>query len=143
MATAPLSLQDYVDAERDRIIDTLFAWLRIASISAQPDHAADVRASAEFAADQLRSAGLENVAVLETAGAPAGYGDWLHAGRDAPFVLVYAHHDGQPVDPLAKWTPPPFEPVIVDGECRARGAVDDKGQTLYEIEAARGLLTRD
>ena len=89
------------------------------------------------------AAGLENVTILETAGAPAVYGDWLHAGPDAPTVLVYGHHDVQPVDPLGQWTSPPFEPVIVDGECRARGAIDDKGQVLYEIEAVRGLLERD
>jgi acetylornithine deacetylase/succinyl-diaminopimelate desuccinylase-like protein len=57
---------------------------------------------------------------------------------------VYGHHDVQPVDPLDEWTSPPFEPVIVgdniDGECRARGAVDDKGQVLYQLEAARGWL---
>src|SRR5438105_3487866 len=138
--TAPLALQHYVDTGRDRITDTLFSWLRIPSISAQPDHAGDVRTSADFTAEHLRAAGLENVTILETAGAPAVYGDWLHAGPDAPTVLVYGHHDVQPVDPLGQWTSPPFEPVIDDGECRARGAVDDKGQTLYEIEAARGLL---
>jgi acetylornithine deacetylase/succinyl-diaminopimelate desuccinylase-like protein len=88
----------------------------------------------------LNDAGLENVGLLETSGAPATYGDWLHAGPDAPTVLVYGHHDVQPVDPVDAWISPPFSPVIVAGECRARGAVDDKGQTLYEIEAARGLL---
>src|SRR3954468_6135705 len=143
MATAPLALQQYIDAERDRIIDTLFSWLRIPSISAQPDHSGDVRASADFAAAELRAAGLENVAVLETAGAPAVYGDWLHAEPGAPTVVVYGHHDVQPVDPLDEWRSPPFEPVIVDGECLARGAIDDKGQVLYEIEAARGLLATD
>ncbi len=60
---------------------------------------------------------------------------------DGPTVLVYGHHDVQPVDPVEDWTSPPFEPVIVDGECRARGAIDDKGQSLYQIEAARGLLS--
>src|SRR4051795_8290252 len=143
MAVSPLLLQEYIERERDRITETLFSWLRIPSISAQPDHADDVRASAEFTADLLRDAGLENVAVIETDGHPAVYGDWLHAGPDAPTVLVYGHHDVQPVDPLDQWTSPPFTPVIVDGECRARGAVDDKGQTLYELEAARGLLQRD
>jgi acetylornithine deacetylase/succinyl-diaminopimelate desuccinylase-like protein len=133
-------LADYVDAERARIETTLFDWLRIPSISALPAHAADVRRSAEFAADLLTDAGFEHVAVIETAGGPAVYGDWLHAGADAPTALVYGHHDVQPVDPLDLWTSPPFEPVIVDGECLARGAIDDKGQTLYEIEAARGLL---
>jgi acetylornithine deacetylase/succinyl-diaminopimelate desuccinylase-like protein len=138
-----LQLSDYVAAEGDRIVATLLEWLEIPSISAHPDHAADVRASAGFCAGLLKDAGLENVGLLETAGAPATYGDWLHAGPGAPTVLVYGHHDVQPVDPVDAWISPPFSPVIVDGECRARGAVDDKGQTLYEIEAARGFLRRD
>jgi acetylornithine deacetylase/succinyl-diaminopimelate desuccinylase-like protein len=138
-----LRLAAYVEAECDRIVQTLFDYLRIPSISSQPDHADDVRRSAEFTAQLLRDAGLEHVEVIETDGAPAVYGDWLHAGPDAPTAVVYGHHDVQPVDPLPAWTSPPFEPVIVDGECRARGAVDDKGQVLYEIEAVRGLLARD
>src|SRR4051794_13730944 len=138
-----LLLRDYVDRERDRIVSTLLDWLRVPSISAQPEHAGDVQTSAEFAADRLTEAGFEHVEILPTDGHPAVYGDWLHAGPDAPTVLVYGHHDVQPVDPLDEWTSPPFEPVIVDGECRARGAIDDKGQTLYELEAARGLLAKD
>jgi acetylornithine deacetylase/succinyl-diaminopimelate desuccinylase-like protein len=137
-----LRLAAYVEAERERIVQTLFDYLRIPSISAQPDHAADVQASASFTAELLREAGLEHVELLTPpdGGPPAVYGDWLHAGPDAPTAVVYGHHDVQPVDPLELWTSPPFEPVIVDGECRARGAVDDKGQVLYEIEAVRGLL---
>ncbi|HUQ38719.1 MAG TPA: dipeptidase [Acidimicrobiales bacterium] len=138
-----LRLEDYVERERDRIVATLFDWLRIPSISAQPGHAADVRASAEFCAGLLRDAGLDQVEIMETPGAPAVYGEWLGAGADAPTALVYGHHDVQPVDPLELWGSPPFEPVIVDGECRARGAIDDKGQVLYEIEAVRGLLAAD
>lgn len=140
---ADLALAGYRDTEEKRIVDTLFEWLRIPSISADPERARDVRESAEFCAELLRQAGLENVTLLETPGLPSVYADWLHAGDDAPTVLVYGHHDVQPVDPLDEWTSPPFEPVIVDGECRARGAIDDKGQVLYEIEAARGLLSRD
>jgi acetylornithine deacetylase/succinyl-diaminopimelate desuccinylase-like protein len=136
----PLLLQDWVDGERDRILATLFDWLRIPSISAQPDHAGDVRRSAEFTAALLSGAGMENAVVLETAGLPSVYADHLHAGPGAPTVLVYGHHDVQPVDPLDEWTSPPFEPVQVDGEVRARGAIDDKGQTLFQVEAVRGLL---
>jgi len=139
---ADLALAGYGEEEHERIVSTLFDWLRIPSISADPQHASDVRGSAEFCARLLREAGLENVAVLETGGGPAVYADWLHAGRGAPTVLVYGHHDVQPVDPLDEWRSPPFDPVIVDGECLARGAIDDKGQTLYQIEAARGLLAR-
>jgi acetylornithine deacetylase/succinyl-diaminopimelate desuccinylase-like protein len=139
----PLLLQEWVDGERDRILATLLDWLRIPSISAQPDHAADVRRSAEFTAGLLSGAGLEHAEILETAGGtglPSVYADHLHAGGAAPTVLVYGHHDVQPVDPLDEWTSPPFEPVLVDGEVRGRGAIDDKGQTLFQVEAVRGLL---
>ncbi|MGH9164175.1 MAG: dipeptidase, partial [Acidimicrobiales bacterium] len=108
-----------------------------------PDRAGDVRRSADYTAGLLTEAGLEHVATIETDGAPSVYGDWLHAGPNAPTVVVYGHHDVQPVDPLEEWRSPPFEPVMVDGECRGRGAVDDKGQVLFEIEAARGVLLRD
>ncbi|HVE46105.1 MAG TPA: dipeptidase [Acidimicrobiales bacterium] len=138
-----LALAGYVAAEQERIVATLFDWLRIPSISAHPARASDVVRSAHFAAHLLEEAGFENVTVLDTPGAPSVYGDWLHAGTGAPTVVVYGHHDVQPVDPEDAWTSPPFDPVLVDGECRARGAIDDKGQVLYEIEAARGLLRRD
>src|SRR5687767_1325781 len=94
-----LRLSAYVDAERERIVATLFDWLRVPSISAQPEHAGDVRASALLAARLLEEAGFEHVQLLETAGAPSVYGDWLHAGAGAPTALVYGHHDVQPVDP--------------------------------------------
>jgi acetylornithine deacetylase/succinyl-diaminopimelate desuccinylase-like protein len=136
-------LTAYLELNRQRITDALFAWLRIPSISADPQRAGEVVESAEFVAEQLRLAGLEHVQLLPTGGGkggPAVYADWLHAGPKAPTVVVYGHHDVQPVDPLEEWTSPPFVPVIVGGELRARGAIDDKGQVLYEIEAARGLL---
>jgi acetylornithine deacetylase/succinyl-diaminopimelate desuccinylase-like protein len=140
----PLLLGDWVETERERILATLLEWVRIPSISAQPDRAADVRRSADFTARLLTEAGLEHAEVLETGGGgggPSVYAEHLHAGPDAPTVLVYGHHDVQPVDPLDEWTSPPFEPVAVDGVVRGRGAVDDKGQVLFQVEAVRGLLS--
>jgi len=131
-----------VAAEGDRIVTDLLGWLRIPSISAHPDRAGDVRRSAEFTAGLLAGAGMEHVEVVETAGGPAVYADHLHAGAGAPTALVYGHHDVQPVDPLDEWLSPPFEPQVADGECRGRGAIDDKGQVLFQIEAVRGLLAR-
>lgn len=135
-----LRLAPYIDAERDRIVEALLDWLRIPSISSLPEHVDDVQASAAWCAARCAEAGFEHVEVVPTPGHPAVYADWLHAGAGAPTVLVYGHHDVQPVDPLELWRHPPFDPAIVDGECLARGAIDDKGQVLYEIEAARGLL---
>ncbi|HET6964687.1 MAG TPA: dipeptidase [Acidimicrobiales bacterium] len=139
----PEPAAEQLDPEQERIVGSLFEWLRIPSISAEPERQGDVRLSAEFCAGLLRDAGMERVELLETGGLPAVYGEWCHAGPDAPTVLVYGHHDVQPVDPVELWNSPPFHPVILDGECKARGAIDDKGQTLYQIEAARALLRRD
>jgi acetylornithine deacetylase/succinyl-diaminopimelate desuccinylase-like protein len=136
-------LASYAEANQDRIVATLVDWIRIPSISAHPERADDVAASAEFTATLLREAGLDNVTVIPTPGAPAVYGDWLHAGSNAPTVVVYGHHDVQPVDPLDLWKSPPFEPDFRDGQVFARGAIDDKGQVLYEVEAARGLLATE
>lgn len=117
----------------------LFDYLRIPSISALPDHAGDVRAAAQWTADQLTAIGLQTVEVIETPGHPIVYGEWLSA-PDAPTVLIYGHYDVQPVDPLNEWHQPPFEPVIVDDHIVARGAADDKGQAFMNFKAVHALM---
>ncbi len=129
----------YVRANRDRYLDELRTWVACPSISNDPAHAADVRASAEAAVARLRAAGLERAEVLETAGHPVAYGEWLGA-PGAPTVLIYGHHDVQPVDPLALWTSPPFEATVRDGKIYGRGTVDDKGQVLMHVAAIEAHL---
>ena len=135
-------LEDFLHAEREEILAALRQWVRIPSVSAQPEHAPDVAASAQWCADRMRAAGLGAVEVLPTAGAPAVYGEWLGA-PGALTALVYGHHDVQPADPLEEWHSPPFEPEVRDGQLFGRGVVDDKGQVLYHLEAVRGLLGAD
>jgi acetylornithine deacetylase/succinyl-diaminopimelate desuccinylase-like protein len=140
--TPSLLLEPFLEREREAVLDALDEWLRIPSISADPTRAADVRASAQWCAARMERLGLEHVRLLETDGHPSVYADWLHA-PGAPTILVYGHHDVQPVDPLDEWVTPPFEPAVRDGQLFARGAVDDKGQVLYHLEALRGLFTID
>ncbi len=141
-SVAELELAQTIARSGSEILATLVEWLRIPGISADPSHFEDVVDSAQWCAAHMESVGLEHVSVLETDGHPSVYGDWLHA-PGAPTVLVYGHHDVQPVDPLAAWISPPFEPTIRDGQLFARGAVDDKGQVLYHLEVVRALLARD
>src|SRR5581483_11804055 len=108
-------------------------------VSAESRHAADVRRCAEWLAAQMRGLGIGNVQVLETGGHPAVYGEWLGAA-DAPTVLVYGHYDVQPVDPIAEWSTPPFEPTVRDGMLFARGAADDKGQVFMHLKAVETHL---
>jgi acetylornithine deacetylase/succinyl-diaminopimelate desuccinylase-like protein len=134
-------LDAFLEAERDATLAALADWVRIPSVSAQPLHAADVERAAQWCAERMEHAGLEHVEILPTPGHPAVYGDWLHAGEEAITALVYGHHDVQPPEPLDEWHSPPFEPVVRDGQLFGRGAVDDKGQVLYQLEAIRGLLS--
>jgi len=136
--TAP-DLEAYLDATREARLASFREFLRIPSISALPEHAADAQRAADWLADTLRAGGVENVEVAETSGHPVVYGDWLHADG-APTVIVYGHYDVQPVDPLDEWTSPPFEPVIDGDRILARGAADDKGQIHAHVVAATALL---
>jgi acetylornithine deacetylase/succinyl-diaminopimelate desuccinylase-like protein len=132
-------IQDWVNTRREPLLEELFELLRIPSVSTLPEHAADVGRAADFTAEKLRAAGLENVEVIETEGHPLVYADWLHA-PGKPTVLSYGHYDVQPADPLELWDSPPFEPEVRNGNIYARGAVDDKGQFYMHIKAVEALM---
>ncbi|WP_263409533.1 dipeptidase [Terriglobus tenax] len=129
----------FAEKNREKALEELKAFLRIPSVSTLPDHAGDVRAAAGFLADELKRIGLENVRLIETAGHPLVYGDWLHA-EGKPTVLLYGHYDVQPPDPLDEWLSPPFEPVERNNNLYARGAVDDKGQLWMQVKALEALF---
>jgi acetylornithine deacetylase/succinyl-diaminopimelate desuccinylase-like protein len=60
-----------------------------------------------------------------------------------PTVLIYAHYDVMPVDPIELWNTKPFEPVVKDGKIWARGADDDKGQGFMHIKAFEAMVKTD
>ena len=130
---------DFINVNRDRYVDELKQYLAIPSISALPQHAADVRRAAEWTGEALKTAGLQNVRLIDTPGNPVVYGDWLNA-PGKPTILFYGHYDVQPVDPVELWTSPPFEATVRDGEIYARGAADDKGQVFMHIKAVEAHL---
>jgi acetylornithine deacetylase/succinyl-diaminopimelate desuccinylase-like protein len=137
-----MDVRDYVESNAREFIDALKQWLTIPSISADPDRHADVRRSAEWLAGYLRVAGFGVAEVWETSpdGLPAVFAEWPAADREAPVVLVYGHHDVQPVEPLEEWDSPPFSPAELDGLLLARGASDDKGQVLFHALGIRAGL---
>jgi acetylornithine deacetylase/succinyl-diaminopimelate desuccinylase-like protein len=132
------STDSFVLENRDRFLEELKAFLRIPSVSTLPEHKGDVNHAANFVAEALTRAGLENVKLIPTAGNPLVYGDWLHA-EGKPTVLCYGHYDVQPADPLDLWKSPPFEPDVRDGNIYARGAADDKGQMYMHVKAVEAL----
>ena len=137
-----MDVRGYVEANAREFIDDLKQWLAIPSISADPDRHADVRRSAGWLARHLRTVGFGVAEVWETpsGGLPAVFAEWPAADPAAPTVLVYGHHDVQPVEPLEEWHSPPFEPAERDGLLLGRGASDDKGQVLIHSLGVRAAL---
>jgi acetylornithine deacetylase/succinyl-diaminopimelate desuccinylase-like protein len=130
----------YSRAQGEQFLQELFAMLRIPSLSGDPAYAADVRRMAEWLAAHMGELCLQNVQVMETAGHPVVYGEWLGAGPDKPTVLVYGHYDVVPAALEDGWETPPFEPVVKDGSIYARGATDDKGQLFIHVKALESYL---
>ncbi|MFN2494906.1 MAG: M20/M25/M40 family metallo-hydrolase [Pseudonocardiaceae bacterium] len=127
-----------VNARAGQFLDDLRAWLAIPSIGADPAYHAEVARSARWLADALRRDGWPTVEVWrgDSPGGgylPAVYACWPAADPDASTVLVYGHHDVQPVEPLDAWHHPPFTATLVGEELYGRGASDDKGQILMHL----------
>ncbi|MGC6413132.1 MAG: dipeptidase [Bacteroidia bacterium] len=134
-----MSVQSYIESNRERFLEELFDLLRIPSISADSQYSGDVRKCAQTVADFLTSAGAENVVLEETAGYPIVYGDKI-IDTNLPTVLVYGHYDVQPSVPDELWHTPPFEPTIKDDKIYARGACDDKGQMFMHVKAFETMM---
>jgi acetylornithine deacetylase/succinyl-diaminopimelate desuccinylase-like protein len=120
--------------------DELAEFLRIESISADPERGADVRRAGEWVCELIRGAGGGSE-LIDWHGHPLAVGE-LRASRDhehAPTVLCYGHFDVQPPDPLELWESPPFEPEIRGEHLYARGVADDKGQLYLLLAGAREL----
>lgn len=132
--------KSHLDNNQERYVQELLDFVRIPSVSASSDYTEDVASAADWVADRLTKAGIENVEVMPTGGHPVVYGDWLHAGAEHPTILIYGHFDVQPAEPFDLWESPPFEPVVKDGLVYGRGASDDKGGMLIPIISAEALL---
>jgi acetylornithine deacetylase/succinyl-diaminopimelate desuccinylase-like protein len=132
-------IEDYLTSTSKARLADFIELLRYPSIGTLPEHAGDMARTAEFICDRLREVGFDHVEASPTPGHPIVYADWLHA-PGAPTVLVYAHYDVQPVDPLELWHRPPFEPVVENGRVYARGAADDKSHVTMHLWAAQAWL---
>lgn len=120
------------------VLDDLKALIEIPSISSMPEHAGDVRASAERVAALLTGAGCPDVRIVQEGGQPAVIARFP-APDGQPTVCLYAHHDVQPTGDEALWTSEPFVPTERGDRLFARGAADDKGGFAVHLAALRAF----
>ncbi|MFC2028568.1 dipeptidase [Chloroflexota bacterium] len=130
---------NYAEKNKQVFLSSLKKFLEIQSISTDPDRAGDLRTAGDWVAGRLRSMGMTDIQIFETARHPIVYGEWI-ISDEKPTVLIYGHYDVQPVDPLELWDHPPFEPTIKGEDIFARGASDMKGQVVATLSAVESLI---
>jgi acetylornithine deacetylase/succinyl-diaminopimelate desuccinylase-like protein len=128
---------EYIDRHKSRFVDELCQYLRFPSVSAQPEHRADMGACAEWLAEHCRGIGLE-ARVCPTQGHPVVVAGTRRTGK--PHYVIYGHYDVQPPEPFELWKSPPFEPRLEGRSLYARGACDNKGQNLAHLKAVEAYL---
>lgn len=129
-----MDIRQYIQENEARFIDELSSLIRIPSVSALPEHKDDMAACAERWKQLLLEAGADEAKVMPSEGNPLVYAE-KQVSDDAPTVLIYAHYDVMPAEPMELWNTPPFEPTVSDGRIWARGADDDKGQAMIQVKA--------
>lgn len=140
--------KQFVQENKQRLLDELIELLKMPSISADSAYSQDVINTAEAVKKSLEVAGCDIVELCETPGYPIIYGEKI-IDPTLPTVLVYGHYDVQPADPIELWTSPPFEPVIKttelhpEGAIFARGACDDKGQMFMHVKAFEYMVANN
>ena len=127
-------INQYVEENKKRFLEDLFGLIRIPSISSIKSHKPDMYKAAEYWKQTLLDAGADRAEIYETKGNPVTFGQKI-IDPALPTVLVYAHMDVMPVDPIEKWDSDPFQPEVRDGKIWARGADDDKGQGMMHAKA--------
>lgn len=125
--------------ERDACVADWERLLAFPSISAEPAHAGDCRACAQWLVALLNGMGFD-AGLRETAGHPAVWGEWRGRTPQSRAVLFYGHYDVQPPDPLDQWLSPPFTPTWRAGRLYARGAQDNKGQVMAALKGLHAAL---
>lgn len=134
-----LMIKTYISENESRMLNELFSLIRIPSISAQPEHHDDMLACAERWRQLLLEAGADEAMVMPSQGNPMVFAQ-KNVNPEAPTILIYAHYDVMPAEPLELWKSAPFEPEVRDGHIWARGADDDKGQSFIQVKAFEYLV---
>ncbi len=129
----------YAQENRERFLSELIEFVRIPSVSTDPERKGEMQAAAEWVAGQLRGLGFSGVQVYPTPGHPVVYGERLDQ-PGAPVILVYGHYDVQPAEPLELWDSPAFEPAQRGENLFGRGVSDMKGQVVASLKAVESVL---
>ena len=121
------------------IIELLSELVEIPSISSLEENQKDVLESANYISDLFKKVGLKSKVTSSKNSKPAVLAH-TEIAPSKKTVLLYAHHDVQPVGDINKWNTDPFKPEIIDGRLFARGSGDNKAGVVTHYEVVKNLL---
>ena len=121
------------------ITELLSKLVEIPSISSLDENQKDVLDSAHYIADLFKKLGLNSKVTSSKNSKPAVLAQ-TEIDPSKKTVLLYAHHDVQPVGDINKWATDPFKPEIIDGRLFARGSGDNKAGVVTHYEVVKNLL---
>ena len=121
-------------------IKELKTYLSFASVSTDPYYQKGMNGAQDFVANHLKKLDFD-VKLVKTPLHPMILGKRRTSPKH-PHVLLYAHYDVQPPDPLDLWTTPPFEPRIEGNHIYARGACDNKGPFICQLGGLYSVLKK-
>ena len=124
---------------QEKIINLLSEMVEIKSISSDKNHRDDVDASAQFVENLFADLGL-NTQVIKVAGGMPAVVAHTTIDPSKKTVLLYAHHDVQPVGDLDLWNTEPFDPVVKEGRLYGRGSGDNKAGVVVHYNVVKELL---
>lgn len=136
----PTALRSALDARMPEVLDTLTRLVAIPGVAWPTLDRRHVEDSAAEVARLARAVGFETVDVL-TAQTPDGEAGYpavvasIPAPPGRPTVLLYAHHDVQPVGDERLWNTPPFDATVAGDRLFGRGAADDKAGIMVHLTA--------
>ena len=119
-------------------IEILSELVAIESISSDQNHQEDVMKSAEYVEKLFLELGLETKIATSGNSRPAVLAKTA-IDPQKKTVLLYAHHDVQPVGDIDKWKTEPFTPQIIDGRLYGRGSGDNKAGVVTHYEVVKAL----
>lgn len=126
------------DKKWDNYFTEYKKFLTFKSISSSSDYDHDSKACALWLKEYVEKMGF-SAQLIETPTLPLVFAEF-DSKKPGKTVLYYGHYDVQPAEPIELWLTDPFDPVEKDGKVFARGAQDNKGQTMYVLQAIRSLI---
>lgn len=132
-------ISQYVEENQGRFLEELFELIRIPSVSSQSKHRVDMDRCAEKWSEILLKSGMDKAEVMPTKGNPVVYAEKILDPKYST-LLIYGHYDVMPEEPVELWQSPAFEPEVRDGKIWARGADDDKGQSMIQVKGFETAL---